>query len=442
VIVVYGDVEVAWDYIAAIPRRIKYFLDNREYNEGLENYTKKYYHHVVELVNFRSQFHDSRGPRTLLSALHASHSCLASDPRDKIFALLGITSDGSRLIPIPNYKIPIGDVLRDMTKALIKAQRSLDLICLKGMPSPGKVRVPNTASWIPDWKALWTQGATALEMDIYGSLQTTSYAQNPLLPHDDENEICCRGQYLGSISSRSTALEFTSPITISSYKASDDDKRRISWPKFSPTWFSGEASPILSLGSCLTLGQKVDCSIGDRSSSINDLHRSSVYEFLGQILQDFNDNEETSAVYCWFQENKMMSIGSKNLEMFLKGIVEGVGLGSMELRRIPYQADPLAVSEYTHFVTQVLTSSMRLVLLREGYFGMAHPDTQVGDEVWKFENCSVPMVLRPVGGTPISIVGNSAKFKVVGACYREPGGAFNGEMPDAARSGTMDVVLC
>ena len=58
------------------------------------------------IINFRAQ--EQRGPgafsrMTLFQAILTSRYSLAKDERDKVYALLGLTSDGGDLIPTPTY---------------------------------------------------------------------------------------------------------------------------------------------------------------------------------------------------------------------------------------------------------------------------------------------------------------------------------------------------
>lgn len=86
--------------------------------------------------------------RMLLSqALIASRFSKASDPRDKIFALLGLVRDGNDIVPAPDYRKSAKDIFAAASKYMIGSQRQVSLILLaRGSNSPGKY-----PSWIPDW---------------------------------------------------------------------------------------------------------------------------------------------------------------------------------------------------------------------------------------------------------------------------------------------------
>lgn len=74
----------------------------------------------------------SRQPIRLLDALYDSRRSLATDPRDKIFALLGLAFDSSVFLPLPSYFLSLKEIYQEMAETLISTTRSLDIICLQG----------------------------------------------------------------------------------------------------------------------------------------------------------------------------------------------------------------------------------------------------------------------------------------------------------------------
>lgn len=81
----------------------------------------------------------------------SSRASLASDPRDKIYAMLGLASDGEELVPLPNYERPLDFVLEDMTRSILSIQRSPNILFFR---SPDRAPTDRLPSWIPDWADL------------------------------------------------------------------------------------------------------------------------------------------------------------------------------------------------------------------------------------------------------------------------------------------------
>jgi hypothetical protein len=117
-------------------------------------------HNITQLHRFRSRFLSNvQAPITLYEALQWSPHALATDPRDKIYALLGLTSDGHKLIPLPNYQQPLAQIHESMTKAMFVVGKSLDSICLRGLDCCDD-RQP---SWVRDWANFWSRPRTIRE---------------------------------------------------------------------------------------------------------------------------------------------------------------------------------------------------------------------------------------------------------------------------------------
>ncbi|KAF1983169.1 HET-domain-containing protein [Aulographum hederae CBS 113979] len=101
-------------------------------------------------------------PRKLLEILCKTRSCLASDPRDKVFALLTLFPpfDQSDLPIQANYHLTAAEVFSKVAEYLI---RSLGTLLLSAVVStPGKDDLPHISpsrsspvaklpSWVPDW---------------------------------------------------------------------------------------------------------------------------------------------------------------------------------------------------------------------------------------------------------------------------------------------------
>ncbi|KAH6982651.1 heterokaryon incompatibility protein-domain-containing protein [Ilyonectria destructans] len=78
----------------------------------------------------------------LVNYLHLTRSYSATDPRDKVFALLGLVP---RLGIIPDYKEPVEQVFGNLVKESIRATHSLMMLLLQRKPR--RLTLP---SWVPD----------------------------------------------------------------------------------------------------------------------------------------------------------------------------------------------------------------------------------------------------------------------------------------------------
>jgi hypothetical protein len=158
--VLYGSSEISWENVAAAIILWKKTL-----------MTLPTYHlshlYAAQLLDLRDRFIE-RTPISLLHAMLMSNKALATDPRDKIFALRGITIDGPGLVPTPNYEKPLRDILSDLTRAMIIAENCLDIICLRSIYPPAGSSIP---SWIPplfnnQQFNLWSKPMAILEIRL------------------------------------------------------------------------------------------------------------------------------------------------------------------------------------------------------------------------------------------------------------------------------------
>lgn len=97
----------------------------------------------------------------LCRAIASTRQSLSRDPRDKIYALLGLSSDGAELVPTPNYQQSVTTVTTNLTRAFIWQTCSLEMI-LADLES----RQPSSGlpSWSPDWLCAESFPQKALEL--------------------------------------------------------------------------------------------------------------------------------------------------------------------------------------------------------------------------------------------------------------------------------------
>lgn len=106
----------------------------------------------------------------LLDALLDTRHTRSSDPRDKIFALLGITSNGSELVPTPNYKQSFVLICQNLFESLGQDTSLAKLILL----SNGAQTLPFAPSWLPDWSHLRPTPWVLEKMRNEGSYQVSN----------------------------------------------------------------------------------------------------------------------------------------------------------------------------------------------------------------------------------------------------------------------------
>ena len=93
---------------------------------------------------------DRKTPRELLQLLRTFRICETSDPRDKIYSLLGLAEDLDRAAPEPDYHQSEEQVFSSYARYLIQQQHltNLDMLIDAGI-ARGSSR--NLGTWIPRW---------------------------------------------------------------------------------------------------------------------------------------------------------------------------------------------------------------------------------------------------------------------------------------------------
>jgi hypothetical protein len=139
-----GDREIAWDVMANGLFAV--------HEAQLMSLLGEGYNHVVRLQAFRERL--AAGNELVLATLLVSaQNCLATDPRDKIFALLGIGSDTSRIreatkiLVTPNYKRPVAEVFTEFARTCIDHYGFFDILSSKVFEEA----TDGLPSWVPDW---------------------------------------------------------------------------------------------------------------------------------------------------------------------------------------------------------------------------------------------------------------------------------------------------
>jgi Heterokaryon incompatibility protein (HET) len=101
---------------------------------------------IMEAIRDSHTTHASKGP-ALLELLEKTQICSATDPRDRVFALLGIASDGASTGVVVDYSLEYSELYKQLANYNLAFQQSLSYLSLSGY----QLRTPHLPSWVPDW---------------------------------------------------------------------------------------------------------------------------------------------------------------------------------------------------------------------------------------------------------------------------------------------------
>ncbi|KAH8686126.1 heterokaryon incompatibility protein-domain-containing protein [Tricladium varicosporioides] len=132
--------------------------------------------------------------RSFLDVLRACRSKLASDPKDKVFGVLGVLSKGSQRFTA-NYNHPVEQIYTEVVKFVLVTTHCLDIIC-EAIHFPtytGSIILP---SFVPDWSHIPQTGAMGNTYGFSASKYTAARYELPLAP---SGRLKISAVYLGTI---------------------------------------------------------------------------------------------------------------------------------------------------------------------------------------------------------------------------------------------------
>ncbi|KAK4940531.1 hypothetical protein LTR10_019405 [Elasticomyces elasticus] len=149
----------------------------------------------------RSEWH-AGGRLPLRVLLYESRNRHCSDPRDKVYSLLGLMCERQTVLVQPNYLHPISQVYANATRFLITSDRSLDVICGQGL----ETALPDLPSWAQDFRWFGTRGAAPL-VDLSGRTsiyraslsEPPQYLESPLVPPHNWRALKVAGILIGTV---------------------------------------------------------------------------------------------------------------------------------------------------------------------------------------------------------------------------------------------------
>ena len=136
----------------------------------------------------------SRGQRVnMYRLLFLSRTVFATDPRDKVYGMLGLMDDSVARLIKPDYTDTVVNVYRSFALATIEGTGSLDILRHSGSIDDARSNIP---SWLPDWRTDSIPAALTTS-DTAFAASGSSLASAQTLP--DSQLLSCRGYIIDRI---------------------------------------------------------------------------------------------------------------------------------------------------------------------------------------------------------------------------------------------------
>lgn len=328
------------DRYALSPRlKIEHEIDTVRFSTSLNNI----WHLKRSMMGYQTG-----NPPSLTSAFKWYRRFQASDPRDKVFALIGISSmAGAENRLIIDYKMKVQDVFRAAVLYIIQHDRSLDVL---GLPqSIGEPVTQDLPSWVPDLAdsgidihSLGPQPGD--EKDNFCRWECSQDSRTDAIVSKDEKSIAVSGTMVGLISRTGEVYQ---------------DKQ---WAKDMYPWADVVHSWIKTADEFLTQG-KLPLREQDKDIIMRTVF-SGTEKGLTELSAPLWDMYRCAAEKCLSSEIKKLDEGSRaNL--------------TMSLRNVSYWG-----------------RGRRLAASHDGHLALVPEKTKSGDSIALLKGGNTPFILR------------------------------------------------
>ncbi|KAH8811275.1 heterokaryon incompatibility protein-domain-containing protein [Xylogone sp. PMI_703] len=405
--------------------------------------------HFIEVHSIRSQLLQAK-PLRLIEALSLTHRTLATEKRDKVFAILGLTYDANILMPLPTYEESVDLLSREMTLADTKSINQLDMIALfarghkaiaNSASNSSKSQVKNneeSITWVIDWfegntwadelKSLYLFGKARFHKGIYQTFTNTwasTWSSRPNFRILDKvlktkGFVLDRIAYATGTFFEDSALSFEVSETLANNINSDDRGASPYFPH------SGERELVLYLmfllmcymyhyGS-LSIREYISTTVDEGRENVafsQETCRRFFDLFIGKKRQT-KDEQQLNLIRRWFELNERLPLGSTTMGKSLQSIPNSMTYLQDEFPYVPGHPSPIIDEVVAASTYKILERNQRFAASLANpnapcmcYFGWVPEGTRVGDYFVLLEGCTMPVVLRqrPAGG--FWLVGNA-----------------------------------
>jgi hypothetical protein len=122
-----------------------------------------------DLQNFATNEKEFKNEKNFYQLLRLCHLFESNEPRDKVYALLGVTPDRDSLGIVPDYTIPVVELYIKVAVGLLRTYRKLDFFSSVHVEK----KVADLPSWVPDWSSY--------------NFGYETFITNPYIVHYDNN---------------------------------------------------------------------------------------------------------------------------------------------------------------------------------------------------------------------------------------------------------------
>lgn len=345
-------------------------------------------------------------PKDIMIALSYTKYHLTTDPRDKVYGILALTTDGSELIGNPSYGEPTEDLYIRLTRSLISTRKRLDFMSFKAPVRNYDLKLP---SWALDLSSpcfpsdpirpsyfhvplLWPEVDMDLSKPIildHPGVEDCRILKIAGIRIDVIDGVGVAGERIGG----STIVQ---PDNMSNGYDSDIDMRYAIVNSIFQLW-----KPI------------EDVVEGDGTAQLIVLG----WQNLWQPKKRTSYVPRQEALIKWQDQNRDLLIAGRRLEDWA---VQGPGRLPLTIWRKLWEKESLREEDLTNGVAHNLLLNYifpqfqewnvwnkKILITKNGYFGTGHPQARKGDLICCLKDVWNPVVLRAKDNGVFQLVGDA-----------------------------------
>ena len=334
-------------------------------------------------LNFRSELW---GMTDLLQTLYMTGRALASDPRDKVYAILELSKDGRDISPKPDYSLSVEEIYTRLAASIISQTRSLDILCLAGDAVFSRSPIYSLPSWVPDWTHRVDRTLNSAIRDA--SLTCAAGTSKAVITISDRfHTLTAKSYCLGEVDGLSCLLPTEDRL--------EDIHFGLVQPKYSHNMNTTDLENLIAL-SCSLVGNSRRLHDGKALAAFIQLCRWS--EENGEALPPDNDTEGLVQFREWYRHNDVLVIGMRTLRDLIR---------HRTLLPDDIVLDTYLQEVYVYKCHEIFNGKRRVFTTTRGNVGLAPRSALPGDKAVILLGCNIPLILRPCG----------LGYQVIGECY-------------------------
>ncbi|KAL8829021.1 MAG: hypothetical protein Q9170_006349 [Blastenia crenularia] len=390
--------------------------------------------------NLTQDDYDPHALFCLLQFLLRSWRC--TDPRDKIFALIGIVDRTSATVGclkqhslVADYSKPVQEVYRESTQTVLQSTQRLDLLLMA--PDPPERRYHELPSWVKDYSVTGPIPLTlyGYEQDVVSHFDAAKGHKNANLSFEGEGRLLrIKGLSLGRISDVGETVDEWGETH--SFEASATLAM-----KCDETYINGQSRLEALWRTIVTDQTRNDHPAPTKVGSLlfqylRALFRHAIFLQLVTSAENAKEGEQIQTTLesspnvdklAKSDPSEQMPAMYGDLQSAVERMQEGLNFNEIiEIEDATYRKSVDAFYPYMNIPLR-----MRLFRTENSRLGMGPRSVSEGDEAWVFQGARVPFVLRPNLET--------GRYKLIGQAYVH--GMMQGEAIDSHEPTWVDVEI-